>query len=532
MKKVMLVDDEILIRESIRECVDWEKEGFIYCGDAPDGELALPIIGEQLPDILITDIKMPFMNGLELSSVVRQRFPNIKIIILSGHDDFQYARTALRLGVEDYCLKPFSSADLLQLLRSVSARIDEELRLKRNYARTPEKLFADLCGGLISTAAAIESAEQLVLPLMAPYYATAIFTLIPSGSEEIKDSPSPVTNSEELLASMLKELTDAFAYKRSRTETVLIIKGNDPEQMSRSLKDTCETFMQKLRKACGCELSVSLGDVRERLQGIHLSYLEAENDRMFKKMSRQHSETLLDAYFDPSTDGVLLDRNRLIQFLKLGDSRQASAFLLQLSADLETMNWSSVYAYYLMNDITLELVQTAKSCFRASANPAEIIKELQQQLKYVSNTGECLDYLKRLFERLWEWRSEGSDKYRELIDKVQHYIREQYDNEQLSLNDISRQVGVSPSHLSKIFSQETRQTITEFLTATRMDKAKELLKTTGHKTFEIAYNVGYNDQHYFSNLFKKVTGMTPMEYRKHGNLEDRLNPIQKGAGYL
>ncbi|MFD2877264.1 response regulator [Paenibacillus rhizoplanae] len=98
MKKIMLVDDEILIRENIRECIDWEKEGFLYCGDAPDGELALPIIEAQLPDILITDIKMPFMNGLELTSVVRQKFPQIKIIILSGHDDFQYAQKALRLG--------------------------------------------------------------------------------------------------------------------------------------------------------------------------------------------------------------------------------------------------------------------------------------------------------------------------------------------------------------------------------------------------------------------------------------------------
>ena len=144
MKKVMLVDDEILIRENIRESVEWEKEGFIFCGDAPDGELALPVIEEQLPDILITDIKMPFMNGLELSSVVRQKFPKIKIIILSGHDDFQYARAALRLGVEDYCLKPFSSADLLQLLHSVSSRIDEELRMKQNKP-IPPRICSLIC---------------------------------------------------------------------------------------------------------------------------------------------------------------------------------------------------------------------------------------------------------------------------------------------------------------------------------------------------------------------------------------------------
>ncbi|MEK5494009.1 response regulator [Paenibacillus sp. FSL R7-0297] len=530
MKKVMLVDDEILIRESIRESVDWEKEGFIFCGDAPDGELALPVIEEQLPDILITDIKMPFMNGLELSSVVRQKFPKIKIIILSGHDDFQYARAALRLGVEDYCLKPFSSADLLQLLHSVSSRIDGELRMKQKQAYTPENLFADLCGGLISPAAAIESAEQLDLLLMAPYYATAIFTLNPSDIDAGTGCPCAPQDAEALFAGLLKELAEGFIYKRSRTETVLIYKGSNPAQMSRTLEEICGTWKQKLRAACGLELSVSLGDVRERLQGIHLSYLDAEDDRMFKKMSRLNSAALLDAYFDPSASGILLDRNRLIQFLKLGDHKQVPAFLLELSAELQQMNWLSVYAYYLMNDITLELVQTAKKCFRAAPNPAELIKEFQAQLKHISNTDEGLHYLNRLFERLWEWRSEGADKYRELIDKVKHYISEHYDKEQLSLNDISSQVRVSPSHLSKTFSQATGQTITEFLTATRMDKAKELLKSTGHKTFEIAFSVGYNDQHYFSNLFKKVTGMTPMEYRKHGNSGDQLQPIRKGAG--
>ena len=532
MKKVMLVDDEILIRESIRECVDWQKEGFSYCGDAPDGELALPLIEEHQPDILITDIKMPFMNGLELSSVVRQKFPKIKIIILSGHDDFQYAQTALRLGVEDYCLKPFSSADLLQLLHSVSTRIDEEQRLKQKYAYTPEKLFTDLCGGLISTAAAIESAEQLDLALVSPYYATAIFALTPSGSEEHQEDQ--LQSSAELMSSLLGGVTDGFTFKRSRTELVLICKGNHPEQISKTLAALSDTLKQKLRTAYGCELSVSLGSVRERLQGIHISYMEAENDRMFKQMTRQNTATLLDASFDPSADGMLLDRDRLIQFLKLGDTRQAPAFLRQFAADfdLEAMNWNSVYAYYLLNDLTLELVQSAKTCFRAAASPAEMIRELQQQVRDITTTDECLEYLHRLYELLWEWRSEGSDKYRELIDKVKHYIRENYEKEQLSLNDISRQAGVSYSHLSKVFSQETGQTITEFMTATRMAKAKELLKTTGHKTFEIAFSVGYNDQHYFSNLFKKVTGMTPMEYRKHGNSEEQPPSIHKGARML
>ncbi|MFD1907578.1 hypothetical protein ACFSQ7_31920 [Paenibacillus rhizoplanae] len=171
--------------------------------------------------------------------------------MLSGHDDFQYAQKALRLGVEDYCLKPFSAADLLQLLRSVSARIDEELRIRHKYAYTPENLFADLCGGLISTAAAYEAAAQLELQLTAPYYAAAIFTLQPQNMEESPE-PSPASpDAEALLGGLLKEAADSFIYKRSRTEMVLIYKGSDPVQMNHTLDELCAAAKQRLRKAAG-----------------------------------------------------------------------------------------------------------------------------------------------------------------------------------------------------------------------------------------------------------------------------------------
>lgn len=531
MKKVMLVDDEILIRESIRDSIDWKKEGFLYSGDAPDGELALPIIEEQEPDILITDIKMPFMNGLELTSVVRQRFPDIKIIILSGHDDFHYAQTALRLGVEDYCLKPVSAAELIQMLRIVSARIDEEHRVKQKNTYTPDKLYADLCGGLIGTGAAIEAAAQLDLKFIAPYYAVLILSFVPSILDESEVAQSQIEAAELLLASTLVEYPELCCFRRSRSETVIILKGGLPDQISAKMDVLIRVLKQK-KIHFGLKLSVSCGGVHERLQGIHLSFQEAEDDRMFKKLSRQNKEALIEASIDHSPDSVLVDRNCLIDFLKLGTHQEAPGFIRQFAIGLHKINWNSMYAYYLINDITLELVQTAKLTFRSDCNQAELIQELQKKIRGISKVEECLDYFIGLLERLWVWRSEGSDKYGELIEKVKLYIRENYHNDQLSLHETSKQIGVSSSHLSKVFSQETGQTMTEYLTATRIGRAKEMLKTTRYKTFEIAFQVGYSDQHYFSNLFKKVTGMTPMEYRKHGHTADPVENLYKGGQRL
>lgn len=528
MKKVVLVDDEILIRESIRDSIDWKKEGFLYCGDAPDGELALPLIEEQVPDIVITDIKMPFMNGLELTSVVRQKFPDMKIIILSGHDDFKYVQTALRLGVEDYCLKPVSAAELIQLLHAVSARIDEEQRSKHKNTYTPDKLYADLCGGLIGTGAAIEAAAELGLQLIAPYYAVVILSFIPKVLDESENTLSPIQAAELLIANTLVDYPELSSFRRSRTETVIIFKDSLPDLIFARI----DVLLQAFEKNCtdsSLQLAVSCGGVHERLQGIHLSFQEAEDDRMHKKLSKENKVALIEASIDQTPDSVLIDRYRLIEFLKLGSPQEASSFIGQFTLSFNQINFSSIYAYYLINDITLELVQAAKQAFRSDGNQSELVQEFQKKIRNISKVEDCLDYFLIVFERLWVWRAEGADKYGELIERVKLYIRENYHNDQLSLYEISKQIGISSSHLSKVFSQETGETMTEYITATRIGKAKEMLKTTRCKTFEIAFQVGYSDQHYFSNLFKKVTGMTPMEYRKHGGTSESVASISKGG---
>ncbi|WP_052088276.1 response regulator [Paenibacillus wynnii] len=522
MKKVMLVDDEILIRENIRACVDWEKEGFIYCGDASDGEVALPLIEQWMPDILITDIKMPFMNGLELSSIVRQQMPDIKIIILSGHDEFHYAQSALRLGVEDYCLKPVSSADLIQLLQGVSERIDQEQRAKKKFSYTGEKLLSDLCGGLISTAQAIETASCMNLNLSANYYSVVVFDLRFPNTAPVVEDNLLLTKIDSLLNDQLSQLADSFSFKRSRTETVWILKGNQVETLREKVVQYVNTIHDRIEQNFQLDIPIGIGNVHERLQGIHPSYLEAEEGKNRQRISGLHRTFLSDAPFDGVVDSVLLDRNQIIEFLKIGSPSEAPSFISEFAAGLVQMNWkSSMYGYYLLNDLSMEMIRTAKQSFQTSQDPTELIEELQQSIKHISDFEDCLNYLTFLLDKLWKWRSEGSDKYGDLISKVKQYISESYNDDQLSLQDISRQIGVSPSHMSKVFSQVTGQTMTEYLTGTRIRKAMELLKTTRHKTFEIAFEVGYNDQHYFSNQFKKVTGMTPMEYRKQGTADEK-----------
>jgi two-component system, response regulator YesN len=540
MKKVFLVDDEILVRETIRDCVQWEKEGFQLCGDAPDGEVALPMIEELKPDILITDIKMPFMDGLELSAIVRKQMPDIKIIILSGHGEFEYARSALRMGVEEYCLKPVSSSDIVRMLHMVSAKIDAEQR-ERNKLRlmsleeshrtslTREKLLNDLCSGFLSSSDAFRHSASLGMNLVARHYAVVIsdyrgpepaaVTFYASGGESVE---SPTFPSEW----GLPQLTESLAFRRSRNETVWILKGDTPESLMLEL----DAFrrLQSVKQAPRHPnitvsqelLTIGIGSIQDRLQGVHISFLEAQEDMHWRRLMGQNRHALQETsgWLDSI---VILDRSRFIDFLKTGTLEQAAEFIPSFAERLREIEWQrSPIGYYILNDLTLEVFRTAKDTYRHLDSLEDALAQLQKVISGISTHEEACSFLMKLAQQYWLWRSGAMDKYGDILVRVKEYIHLHYDKEQISLQDAADHVNLSPGHLSKIFSQETGQTFIEYVTQTRMNKAMELLHTTNSKSYEIAFQVGYNDAHYFSNLFKRITGMTTKEFRKRGLLRD------------
>ncbi|MFX3632217.1 MAG: response regulator [Candidatus Pristimantibacillus sp.] len=537
MKRIMLIDDEILVRESIRECIDWEREGYIYCGDASDGEVALPIIEREVPDILITDIKMPFMNGLELSTIVRQKYPQIKIIIMSGHDEFEYARSALRIGVEEYCLKPVSSVDILNLLQSVGDKIDKEseereklekFKLRENVqaSQTKEKLLNDLCSGFISTADAIHAATVLSVPLTASFYCV-IITDIRLDSEGVL---SASTLAYRLLTQLETSLNmECLTYLRSVTEQVWIVKSNSKDELQDALLHLRQSEEEITVQAASSSFFVGIGGICNRLQGVHASYMEAEEDKYWRKLANQNRCAFHDTSGDLYRTAIFLDRNKFIEFLKIGSLAQTESFVTGFCEGLTTIDWqSSSYGHYILNDLTLEVFHAAKSLYRHIEGVEDSLQQLQSLIGVVRSWKEACDYLLKLCGQFRHWRMGAADKYADMLHTVKQYIHEHYNKEGLSLQDAATYVNISPSHLSKVFSQETGQTFIEYLTLARINKAIEMLLSTNYKSYEIAYKVGYNDAHYFSNLFRRVTGMTTREYRKQA-MTTVIASVSEGA---
>jgi two-component system response regulator YesN len=284
--KVFLVEDEIATREGIRDAVDWAAAGYQFCGEAPDGEIALPLIRERRPETVITDIKMPFMDGLQLCRILRETLPCTKIIILSGHDEFRYAQEAIQIGVTEYLLKPVSPQDLVAALRKVARQIDEEhqasARIEALQAQMAshqpllrERCLLDLVAGNTSPADFIEQARNLGIDLLAPWYQVMLVrAVLPPGVPETPLS-AVCGQIDAVLAEIIGQTGSVIPFRQGLKETILILKGSTPDMLARQAQILSELIQRRVAERTGCLAMVGIGEATERLGTISLSFAQA-----------------------------------------------------------------------------------------------------------------------------------------------------------------------------------------------------------------------------------------------------------------
>jgi two-component system response regulator YesN len=283
--KVFLVEDEIVTRDGIRENVDWESAGFTLCGEASDGEMALPLIEETQPDVLITDIKMPFMDGLQLSKIIREHFPWIKVIILSGHDEFDYAQSALKMGVTEYLLKPVSAIDIQSVLESLGDTLrnehEEQEHLKQlqrsvegSLILQREQFLLRLVMGGVPSADAIEQSQRFGLVIVAKYYLVMLMTI------ELCEDNKPFDYHEyrlveHIVSDLVVNHADVLMSKKDVEELVLLFKGDSHEQLLEEASFLAELAKKNVENQTQCKLHIAIGPPQERLGNIHHSFAEA-----------------------------------------------------------------------------------------------------------------------------------------------------------------------------------------------------------------------------------------------------------------
>lgn len=540
--KVFLVEDEMVIRRGIKNSIDWEKEGYIFCGEASDGELAYPMIIKEKPDILITDIRMPFMDGLELCKLVKKELPNIKILILSGYDEFDYAKEAIRLGVTEYLLKPISSGKLLEALNGVSESIrrekeDKDLvrkymeEMRENTEHEKQKFFEQMIAGNLSMADALETGKKYEMNLSAGMYNLLLFRF--TLGEENRKSGELLGEAEYAIEKLTERLEYVFEFQRGVEGWAFLLMADNEEQMSERVKELSKDLEEIMKNYSTIAYFGGIGQPVARLRELEESFREAERAlaaRFTMELNRiisvedirmaQNVDTLDDIEIT-SFGEIEKTRTMLEKFLNNGAEDEIDEFVDVYINELPEENLKSVLMrQYIIMDAYIVMMSFCEKIEGIEGEMQAQSEELKNSMKTIQTLEEIKNYIRMLLKKIIGVRDTISGRrYSDIIEIAKDQIRKTYMSDEISLNTIAAEVGMSPSYFSSIFSKEMGKTFVEYLTEIRMDRAKELLMCSSMKTSEIGYEVGYKDPHYFSYIFKKTQNCTPKEFRARGKDE-------------
>ena len=524
MYSVFLVDDEPFVLDGIRSKIDWESVGFTFAGEATDGEIALSMIHEIKPDILITDIKMPFMDGLELSASIKKTQPWIKIIILSGHDEFDYAKKAISIGVEDYLLKPFTCEDVIASLKKIAAQIDKERTQLSDISRMKEELktheklvqkefLNNLVHGVADMSNLMSKCQELGIDLISRYYKVFI-SRIESQTQNTKNQQEACSRLNSFSGTW--EQTYSFFHHSNRL--VCICKGSTSTELEENVFHLAQAIEHIANQNEDCYVITGIGRTADHLSQIPQSYEDAKKITDLDSLEKNENKIISCDDIQINDDSSLLElkeNDPLVDRLKYASKNDISAIIEEsMTLIYDNPNQFKVFASYLLVDMIFAVSKLVENLGGdIKVEKPEIIKRGYVD-NAVSDEANFVNILENVLNFALEYRdSKMTGKYQDIILKAKKYIEENYADQNTTLTTVADAVAMSPNHFSSIFSHECKTTFIEYLTNVRIENAKRLMKETEMKGYDIAYECGFSDPHYFSYIFKKNTGLSPREYK-------------------
>ena len=533
MIKVMVVDDEYLIRIGIKSTISWEENGFLIVGDASNGEEALKLYHELLPDIVITDIKMPRMDGLELTKCLKALNPEVKIVILSSHNDFIFAKEALTLGASDYILKAtMEPSEILNTLVGIKQQIvnkQTEIKkinllqndLEQHKQLIKHKVFSEFLKGKLEPIND-NLAYLRGLDINFPYSDFVVICGRIDDFEEQYRKVNPVTRRllrdsiqniylskmNEYYRGAVEELTDgvfvcvlSVCKAKYSCEDAGILYGTAVQEAVKAY--TSVTISISISRGIH-EFSNILEGVEETLSFLRYKIFYGKNSLLPYKQIVQHNQKM--------NNPISCEEDKIRYFLLDGQSDQVELLVKSVfknvckeSCSFIILNYICTQYISILNRISIEVgfSRELEKTYFAAEEPLglesviEIERWFQNQFKLLS---QSINFNKR---------NCGSG----LIREAMKYIRCEYMNN-ITLGDVAEHVNISRIYFSQLFKQETGEKYIDFLIKVRIEKAKEYLSFHDLKTYEVAEKVGFQDSGYFARMFKKCVGKTPSEFQK------------------
>ena len=524
---VLLVDDEEEVFQVIMKKLDWESMGFSIAGYARNGVEALEMAEELQPDVVMTDIKMPYMDGLTLCKKLKELYQKVKVIIFSGFDEFEYAKEAIKIEAEEYILKPINSNELREVFERIKVNLDKELDEKRNIDKLreyymeslpvlQENFYTSLIEGRIPESQIEKYVQNYQINLTGPYYVVTVLHISTTNPENVPIDPFLLTVSVKKLAE--EQLTEKW---NCRTVTylgdILVIAQLSDVDSVTHFTDDMDRFCKMAKRVCKAKITAGIGHVCSGPEELQMSYLGAKNAVSYRVLYG-NTRAINIAEIDPQENADLPWEEpfiqKIIKKVKVGEEQPLLDAIAEFTEKLAGSKMSlQRYRILIMelitelsrfganNQINLEDVFGGNGDVYTRAMQLESTDALREWL-----CENCLKLQKQV-------QNERQDTTKSFVSKAIDYVKEHYADTDLGIETICGYLNVSAAYFSTVFKKETGKTFINYLTDYRMEEAVELLLTQNEKTYVIAEKVGYTDPNYFSYVFKKQFGMSPSKYK-------------------
>lgn len=529
MYRILIADDEEQIREGIIKKIDWEKIGYTIVGSAENGLDALEKAEHLRPDVVMTDIKMPFMGGLELGEKLRAAMPTVKLIIFSGFDEFEYAQQAIKLHAAEYILKPINAEELTETLKRIKLQIDREVSEKRNvevlkkqYEESlpamREQFLTDLIENKVAKDQIRAKAGQFNINLNADGWAVALLRV-----DATEKTAQVLQGKQELVPILLKctmeeELKGYCSFVDILMgDCVMVIAEINAEKGILPLVNRMNQICKSACRVLGTKVMAGISTMAKSLYQLQHYYQEAQSALEYSAVMGGDKAIYI-ADIEPDTSVKVEfdehDENEIINAIKLGNQQEITDKIGALFEQFrEVVLPLGQYQIFLLEMMTalLKLLHAYKideaGIFGESCTLVQAVSKLHtpEEMKLW-----CTDVCVKISESI---ERERVDSTKLLTRNAEQYIREHYSDPDTSVENLCSYLHVSPAYFSTVFKRESGMSFVSYLTDVRLQKAMELLNVTDDKTYIIAQKVGYTEPNYFSYVFKKKFGVSPSKYR-------------------
>jgi two-component system, response regulator YesN len=536
MYKLLVVDDEFNIRDGIINAVQWDRIGVEVVGEALDGQDALEKVELLSPDIVITDVYMDNMDGLELSDALHQKYPFIKVIILSGYDDFEFVKRALELKVFRYIIKPVFPKELIGIISDLIEEIEKEqkfmakiqlmeLEISNNKLLLIERFLFDIINGNIQDKEEMHIRMNFLdINFQSKYY-SCIQVTIPEYSNTMKDSDMKKLHSlmfsiREIFYNTMDEY-EIWSLIGEYGKLTLLAGYNSPNEDEYSCQaiKKLEQAIDNVEKLIGISIFITVGGIYSNLMDLSKSFREITIAQEYNTITCKSN--IIHIKDIPSSNGALYiypieKENMLLSSLTDLNEEMSAAIIKSLFDDMEQQGYTKdrmrIDIMGLLGMISRKVINMGVDMYqlynKALLNPF-IAFERYHTREQIEN------WIKNLIMKtIYEIKTRKASDVKSVIKKANEFLNESYVHPDLSLAAISDHVFLNPSYFSRLYKKETGESYVEALTKIRLNMAKTLLIESNKKILDISESVGYSDSRYFCTIFKKYFGYTPIEFRE------------------